>query len=115
EIMAAGRYELPLPEIAHLWNQGSVVRSWLLELAERALEEDPGLESLEAYVEDSGEGRWTAREAVDLGVPAPVIVHSLMRRFDSRQDNSYALRLLAALRRQFGGHAVKPAEGEARP
>jgi len=113
EIMAAGRYDLPLPAIAHLWNQGSVVRSWLLELAERALEEDPELTRLDAYVEDSGEGRWTAQEAVDLAVPAPVIVHSLMRRFDSRQDNSFALRMLAALRRQFGGHAVKPAEGEA--
>ncbi|MBM3473234.1 MAG: decarboxylating 6-phosphogluconate dehydrogenase [Armatimonadetes bacterium] len=112
DLMAASRYDLPLREIAHLWNQGSVVRSWLLELAERALEEDPGLQRLDAFVEDSGEGRWTAQEAVDLAVPAPVIVHSLMRRFGSRQDNSFALRMLAALRRQFGGHAVKPAEGE---
>ncbi|MBM3958020.1 MAG: decarboxylating 6-phosphogluconate dehydrogenase [Gemmatimonadetes bacterium] len=112
ELMAASRYDLPLREIAHLWNQGSVVRSWLLELAERALEEDPKLERLDAFVEDSGEGRWTAQEAVELAVPAPVIVHSLMRRFGSRQDNSFALRMLAALRRQFGGHAVKPAEGE---
>jgi 6-phosphogluconate dehydrogenase len=113
ELMAAGRYDLPLPQIAHLWNQGSVVRSWLLELAERALAEDPELEYLDAYVPDSGEGRWTAQEAVDLAVPAPVLVNALMRRFDSRQDRSYGLRLLAALRKQFGGHAVKPAGGEA--
>ncbi len=110
ELMASGRYDLPLPAIAHLWNQGSVVRSWLLELAERALGEDARLERLEAFVEDSGEGRWTVQEAVDLGVPAPVIAHSLMRRFGSRQDSSFALRMLAALRRQFGGHAVRPAD-----
>jgi 6-phosphogluconate dehydrogenase len=115
DIMASSRYELPLTGIAHLWNQGSVVRSWLLELAERALEEDPTLEQLEAFVEDSGEGRWTVQEAVELAVPAPVIAHSLMRRFGSRQDRSFALRMLAALRRQFGGHAVKPADPEARP
>jgi 6-phosphogluconate dehydrogenase len=112
ELMAAGRYDLPLGRIAHLWNQGSVVRSWLLELAERALAEDAKLARLDAYVDDSGEGRWTVEEAVDLAVPAPVIAQSLMRRFGSRQDDSFAIRMLAALRRQFGGHAVKPAEPE---
>jgi len=114
ELMASSRYDLPLREIAHLWNRGSVVRSWLLELAERALEEDPGLQRLDAFVEDSGEGRWTAQEAVELAVPAPVIVDSLMRRFGSRQGSSFALKMLAALRQQFGGHATKPADGEGR-
>jgi 6-phosphogluconate dehydrogenase len=113
ELMAAGRYDLPLDKIAHLWNQGGVVRSWLLELAERALAEDAKLERLDAYVDDSGEGRWTVQEAVDLAVPAPAIAQSLMRRFGSRQDDSFAMRMLAALRRQFGGHAVKPADPEA--
>jgi 6-phosphogluconate dehydrogenase len=108
ELMQACPYDLPLPAIARLWNQGSVVRSWLLELTARALSEDPMLDALEAYVEDSGEGRWTLHEAVDLAVPVPVIAESVMRRFESRDERSFALRLLAALRNQFGGHAVKP-------
>jgi 6-phosphogluconate dehydrogenase len=99
---------LNLAQVAHLWNQGSVVRSWLLELAETAFQRDPGLTELEAFVHDSGEGRWTVEEAVDLAVPAPVLTMALMERFRSRLGNSFADRILAALRREFGGHAVKP-------
>ena len=113
ELMSSSDFDLPLPGIAHLWNQGSVIRSWLLELAERALAEDPQLSSLQGYVEDSGEGRWVARESVERAIPMPIIVHSLMRRFASRQDDSYALRMLAALRNQFGGPAVRSAQREA--
>ena len=100
---------LDLAHISQIWRYGSVVRSWLLDLAAAALEEDPRLESLKGYVEDSGEGRWTVQEAVDLATPAPVITLSLMERFRSRQDNSFADRMLAAMRNQFGGHAVKKA------
>jgi 6-phosphogluconate dehydrogenase len=107
ELMAASGFGLPLRRIAHLWNQGSVVRSWLLELAERALADDDTLAEIEGYVEDTGEGRWTALESIDRAVPTPAITLSLMRRFASRQDDSYAMRLVAALRNQFGGHAVK--------
>ena len=110
ELMGASEFDLPLRDIAHLWNQGSVVRSWLLELAEGALAEDPDLSGIQGYVDDSGEGRWTALEGISRAVPTPVIALSLMRRFASRQDDSYAMRLVAALRRQFGGHALKPAE-----
>ena len=112
ELMASSDFDLPLPEIAHLWNQGSVIRSWLLELAQRALAEDSDLSSIQGYVEDSGEGRWVARESVERAVPMPIIVQSLMRRFASRQDDSFALRMLAALRNQFGGHAVRSAPKE---
>ncbi|MSQ41992.1 MAG: decarboxylating 6-phosphogluconate dehydrogenase [Dehalococcoidia bacterium] len=103
------RYDEPLdlPAIARLWNRGSVVRSWLLELAERALAGDPGLERLRGYVEDSGEGRWAAQEAVARGVPANVLAASLFARFASRDANSFAMRLVAALRGQFGGHRVE--------
>ena len=111
ELMEAADYDLPLPKIAHLWNQGSVVRSWLLELAALALEEDPKLEELTGYVQDSGEGRWTVHEAIERSVPLTVITHALMARFASRQDDSFAMRLVAALRDQFGGHGVK-ATGE---
>ena len=104
-------FELDLAQVAEIWRHGSVVRSWLLDLAARALADDPGLENLEAFVDDSGEGRWTAKEAVDLGVPAPVIAAALQSRFRSRQDNPFAGRLLAALRQQFGGHAVKRTGG----
>ena len=86
-----------------------MVRSWLLDLAARALREDPGLESLQSYAEDSGEGRWTVQESVDLAVPTPVITLSLQQRFRSRQDQPFSGRLLAALRNQFGGHSVRPA------
>ncbi len=107
EIMKASPFGLDLPKIANLWMQGSVVRSWLLELGARALEQDPNLEGLRGYVEDSGEGRWTVMEAIDRSVPAPIITLSLMRRFASRQQDSFANKMLAALRQQFGGHAVK--------
>ncbi len=108
EIMQASRYKLDLPAIANLWMQGSVVRSWLLELTAKALEEDPGLEHLQPWVEDSGEGRWTVEESINTAVPAPTIALSLMMRFRSRQENSFGARMLAAMRHQFGGHAVKP-------
>ena len=107
EILRASEYRYDLEAVAHLWNQGSVVRSWLLELAERAFEKDPGLEKIRGYVEDSGEGRWTVLEAIDRGVPAPVLALSLFRRFRSRQEDAFSDRVLAALRAEFGGHAVR--------
>jgi 6-phosphogluconate dehydrogenase len=107
EIMNASEFELDLRQLAALWQHGSVVRSWLLELLERALEEDPGLEGIRGYVEDSGEGRWTVQAAIDERVPAPAITASLFARFASRQDESFAAKVNAALRNQFGGHAVK--------
>jgi 6-phosphogluconate dehydrogenase len=100
-------FELDLHRIAALWNHGSVVRSWLNELAERAFAEGPDLAGIRGYVEDSGEGRWTVQEAIDLSVPAPVITLSLLLRFASRQDESFSAKVIAALRHQFGGHAVK--------
>jgi len=99
-------------QIARLWNQGSVIRSWLLELLERAFAGDPRLDELTGYVDDSGEGRWTVEQAINSGVAAPVIALSLFARFQSRDDNSFGNRVLAALRREFGGHAVKAAAGE---
>ncbi|RRR69963.1 MAG: decarboxylating 6-phosphogluconate dehydrogenase [Candidatus Viridilinea halotolerans] len=110
EILAASRYDVDLQQISHLWNQGSVVRSWLLELAERAFAADQDLTNLRGYVEDSGEGRWTVQEAIDLDVPAPVITLALQTRLRSRQDDSFGAKVLAALRQQFGGHAVHKAE-----
>jgi len=107
DILKASAYRVDLPAVAHLWNQGSVVRSWLLELAETALGRDPDLCSIRGVVQDSGEGRWTVQDAIDLSVPAPVIALSLFTRFASRQDDCFANRLLAALRREFGGHAVE--------
>jgi 6-phosphogluconate dehydrogenase len=107
ELLHASPYELDLAQLAQLWNRGSVVRSWLLELMEKALDADPGLSSIKGYVEDSGEGRWTVLEAVERGVPLPVISHSLFSRFRSRQDDSFSAKVIAALRREFGGHAVK--------
>ena len=113
EIMDAKKeFNLDLGQIAETWRYGSVVRSWLLDLATTALEQDPNLESLQGYVDDSGEGRWTVQESIDLAVPAPVITLSLQQRFRSRQDHPFGARLLAALRNQFGGHAVKPAMSE---
>jgi len=109
EILESSEYDLDLAKIANLWNQGSVVRSWLLELTALALEADPSLAKLAPYVEDSGEGRWTVEESIRLSVPAPVIALSLQMRFRSRQDNSFSSRMLAAMRQQFGGHAVKEA------
>ena len=107
EIMHASDYQLDLGAISKLWNHGSVVRSWLLELAERAFEGDQDLKHLKGWVADSGEGRWTVQEAIDKDVPAPVITLSLLTRFRSRQDDSYGAKVLAALRNEFGGHAVK--------
>jgi 6-phosphogluconate dehydrogenase len=98
---------LDLHGIAHLWNQGSVVRSWLLELAERAFESDPDLSRLRGWVDDSGEGRWTIDEAMSLSVPAPVLVLSLMARYQSRRPDGFGNKVIAALRNEFGGHPVK--------
>jgi 6-phosphogluconate dehydrogenase len=109
-LMHASEYKIDLPAVASLWMRGSVVRSWLLELTARALKDDPGLASLEAYVEDSGEGRWTLHEGVDRAVPLPVLSAALFTRFRSRDANPFGERLLAALRNQFGGHAVKKAD-----
>jgi len=109
EIIRASDYRVDLARLAHLWNQGSVVRSWLLELAERAFSKDPDLVSVSDYVEDSGEGRWTVQESIARGVPAPVLTLSVQARFRSRQEESFAGKVLAALRREFGGHAVKTA------
>ncbi len=108
ELLKASEYgkEIDFSEIARLWNNGSVIRSWLLELLERAFKEDPGLESIIGYVEDSGEGRWTLQEAVRLNIPADTLAISLFKRFRSRQDESFADKVLAALRAQFGGHRV---------
>ena len=100
-------FDLDLKAIAKTWQHGSVVRSWLLDLAVLALEADPGLESLSAYVDDSGEGRWTVNESVDLAVPTPAITAALYQRFRSRQEEPFGARMLAALRNQFGGHAVR--------
>lgn len=107
EILKASEYNLDLAAISNLWNQGSVVRSWLLELAARAFAEDPNLDKLKGYVADSGEGRWTVIEAIDRDVPAVSLTYALMHRFRSRQEDSFAGKVLAALRNQFGGHAVK--------
>ena len=109
EILEASEYgpTLDYAQVAHLWNQGSVIRSWLLELAEEAFRNDATLEEITGHVDDSGEGRWTVQQAIDTAVPAPVIAESLFPRFRSRQDNSFSNRVLAALRREFGGHAVK--------
>ncbi len=108
---AKREFGLDLERIARIWQDGSVVRSWLLDLTAEALRADPKLARLEAFVADSGEGRWTVQEAIEHDIPAPVITLSLMARFRSRLPSSFADRLLAALRQQFGGHAVKPAGG----
>jgi 6-phosphogluconate dehydrogenase len=107
ELLKAGQFDLDLGKISHLWNQGSVVRSWLLELAESAFEKDPKLSLIKGYVEDSGEGRWTVEEAIEKSVPAPVLMLSLFARFASRQEDSFAAKVIAALRNEFGGHAVR--------
>jgi len=104
---AATEFDLDLGGIAHLWNQGSVVRSWLLELAERAFKKDPDLSELRGWVDDSGEGRWTVEEAMRLSVPTPVLALSLMARYQSRQPDGFGNKVIAALRNEFGGHAVK--------
>jgi 6-phosphogluconate dehydrogenase len=109
ELLQASEFDLDLAAVAELWRHGSVVRSWLLDLLARALEEDPGLEGIRGYVEDSGEGRWTVEQAIDTAVPLHVITAALYARFASRQDESFAAKVNAALRNQFGGHAVRQA------
>lgn len=109
EILHGSRFDLDLNQIAELWNHGSVIRSWLLELAVSAFEKDPQLDAISDWVADSGEGRWTVAEAIELDVPAPVITLSLLQRLRSRQDSSFSGKVLAALRNEFGGHAVKEA------
>jgi 6-phosphogluconate dehydrogenase len=107
ELMQASEFDLDLAAVAELWRHGTVVRSWLLDLLARALEEDPKLERIRGYVEDSGEGRWTVEEAIETAVPLHVITAALYARFASRQDESFAAKVNAALRHQFGGHAVR--------
>jgi len=110
EILRAKKeFGLDLHRVSEMWRYGSVVRSWLLDLTTSALAADPSLAAIQDWVADSGEGRWTVQEAIDLDVPAPVISLALWMRFRSRQDESYAGKLLAAMRQQFGGHAVRPA------
>ncbi len=112
EILQTSDYSFDLHQIAKLWNHASVVRSWLLELAESALAKDPKLENIKGYVQDSGEGRWTILEAMHKDVPAPIITLSLFARFYSRRPDSFTHKVLAALRAEFGGHAVKRASAE---
>jgi 6-phosphogluconate dehydrogenase len=107
DLMQASEFELDLAAIAELWRHGSVVRSWLLDLLARALQEDPNLEGIKGYVEDSGEGRWTVEQAIETAVPLNVIAASLFARFESRREDSFSAKVNAALRNQFGGHAVR--------
>jgi 6-phosphogluconate dehydrogenase len=107
ELLQKSEYRLDLPQIANLWNHGSVIRSWLLELAASALEKDPKLEQVKGYVEDSGEGRWMIQEAMDRDVPLPAITLSLFTRFRSRQKESFSEKMLAVLRSAFGGHTLQ--------
>ena len=107
ELMSKSDYNLDLPKIADLWMHGSVVRSWLLELGASALKEDPKLESLKGYVQDSGEGRWMLMDAIDKDVPVPTLSTALFTRFRSRQEESFSEKMLAALRNAFGGHSVR--------
>lgn len=112
EIMETSPFDLDLEAIAGIWRNGSVVRSWLLDLLHDALEKDPDLASIRGYVDDSGEGRWTLQAAIDQDVPAPIIAAALFSRFASRQDESFSAKVIAALRNEFGGHAVKPETGD---
>lgn len=107
EILRASGYDYDLGKLADLWMNGSVIRSWLLELCGNAFAEDPDLTQIRGYVEDSGEGRWTVMEAIDKNVPAPALTLALMIRFRSRQQDSFSAKVIAALRNQFGGHGVK--------
>jgi len=107
EILSASEFGLDLPQIAEVWRYGSVVRSWLLDLLSDALKKDPRLEHIRGWVDDSGEGRWTLQEAIDHAVPAPALADALFARFRSRQADSFSARAIAALRNEFGGHAVK--------
>ncbi|MGB0910461.1 MAG: phosphogluconate dehydrogenase (NAD(+)-dependent, decarboxylating) [Nitrospirales bacterium] len=107
ELMSKSSYNLNLPQIADLWMQGSVVRSWLLELGASALKEDPKLDKLKGFVQDSGEGRWMIMDAIEKDVPVPTLATALFTRFRSRQEESFAEKMLAALRNAFGGHSVQ--------
>jgi 6-phosphogluconate dehydrogenase len=111
ELLAATDVVTNVPEVFRSWQRGTVIRSWLLDLLVRALDEDPALEQLRGYAEDSGEGRWTVQAAIDHAVPMPVISAALFARFASRQDDSPAMKVVAALRNQFGGHAITAAAG----
>jgi 6-phosphogluconate dehydrogenase len=111
EMLRTSAFDLDLRQVASLWRNGSVVRSWLLDLLARALEREPDLASVRGHVEDSGEGRWAVLAAIDQEVPAPVTAHALFARFASRQDESFSAKVIAALRREFGGHAVHPDGG----
>lgn len=113
EFLNASPYAPDLAQVAALWNRGSVIRSWILELAERALRKEPDLESVRGAVQDSGEGRWFVREAVEAGIPVPVITLALQARFRSRQEDSFAAKWIAALRGEFGGHDVPRQRPEA--
>jgi 6-phosphogluconate dehydrogenase len=106
ELLKASQFDLDLAKISHLWNQGSVVRSWLLELCQSAFEKDPKLDAIKGYVEDSGEGRWTVIEAIEKGVAATTLAHALFARYSSRQQDAFSNKVIAALRNEFGGHAV---------
>jgi 6-phosphogluconate dehydrogenase len=110
EILEKSEFPFDLHGLSKLWNQGSVVRSWLLELAERAFQNDDSLDKIVGYVEDTGEGRWTVQAAIDENVPAPAITLALQMRFRSRQEDSFTAKVVAALRHQFGGHAVRLSE-----
>ena len=112
-MQAKDEFDLDLKQVAETWRFGSVIRSWLLDLTARALDGDQDLPEIAAWVDDSGEGRWTVQEAIDLDVPAPVITDALIQRLQSRQEDTYAHKLLAALRNQFGGHAVKESATDA--
>ncbi len=107
EIMSSSEFGFDLAAVCRLWNRGSVVRSWLLELAEGVFTRDPSMGNVRGYVEDSGEGRWAAIEAIERGIPAPAIMLSLLQRFRSRQDESFGAKVIASLRNEFGGHAVR--------
>lgn len=108
-MLEASDFDLDLRRVAALWTHGAVVRSWLLDLLARALKDDPELAAIEGYVEDSGMGRWTVHEAVEMAIPVPALADALFARFASRQTDSFSAKVIAALRKQFGGHAVKPA------
>jgi 6-phosphogluconate dehydrogenase len=112
ELLLKCEFDIPVAQVVESWRHGTVVRSWLLDLLAKALSEDPGLETVSGFSEDSGEGRWTVQEAIRLGVPLNVISASLFARFASRQEESEAMKVIASLRRQFGGHAVKAVEPE---
>jgi 6-phosphogluconate dehydrogenase len=107
EILRSSQFKFDLHQVASIWRYGSVIRSWLLDLAVLAFEEDPDLAKIRGWVDDTGEGRWTVQAAIEESVPAPVITLSLLSRFVSRQEESYSAKVVAALRNQFGGHAVK--------